>query len=541
LLLIPLPGAAQLPAFPGAEGFGSDAKGGRGGDVYHVTSIANDGPGSLRNGIETASGPRTIVFDISGNIELLSDLRIRQSYMTLAGQTAPEPGILIQNYGLTVSADHVIVRHMRFRPGDKYIGPRSEGGFTEDALTLNGHHLIADHVSASWSVDEDLSCGTVWDSVTIQYCLIAEALHETDYFHGEYVPGHSGHSMGSLIKVRGSDAAASLHHNLWAHNNNRNPAVGSYDTTEYVQVDVRSNVMYNCNTFGYSSGGSQRVDMNYIGNYIIAGNNTSAGNRSRAFDANLPNHMHIYQADNKIDSDLDEQRDGLDTGWGMIDGDFVAHQQPFSMPAVQNDAADQTFNLVLAQAGACPWSRDSVDLRVIGDILQNTGKIINSQEEVGGYPKLAVLTRPPDWDSDQDGMPDGWEDAQGLDRNNPADGNEDKNQDGYTNLEDYLNHFDQLTTIDSGDLPKSFHLELDSYPNPFNSDTRINYRLPGNTHVRLSLFTISGQRLLDLINDDQKAGTYELMLSGTNLASGVYFLHLSTDQESKTKKIALVK
>ncbi len=541
ILILPIILHAQLPAFPGAQGFGAYAIGGRGGDVYHVTNLDDDGPGSLRYGIETTNGPRTIVFDISGNIELLSDLRIKHPYITLAGQTAPDPGVLIQNYGLIVSDDHIIIRHMRFRPGDKYIGPHDEGGFTEDALTLGGNHIIADHVSASWSVDEDLSCGTAWDSVTIQYCLIAEALHKTEYFHGEYVPDHSGHSMGSLIKVRGSDAKASLHHNLWAHNNNRNPAVGSYDTTEYVRVDVRSNVMYNCGTFGYSSGGSKQVDMNYIGNYIIAGKSTSSSNRTRAFKAYDPNNMQIYQAQNKIDSNLDAVRDGSDTGWNMFVGDYTQSGQEFHMSEVETHSADESYGIVLSRSGAYPWSRDSVDIRILADVQNNTGSIIDSQEEVGSYQILEKHTRAADWDTDHDGMPDWWEDEQGLDKTNPSDRNDDKNLDGYTNLETYLNHFDLLTNMETGQIPRSYQLKLDSYPNPFNNNTSITYTLPKNSHVRLSIYSIAGQKIYELVDENKLAGKYDISFSGDDLASGMYFLSLAANDQLITKKISLIK
>lgn len=541
LIICPINIFSQLRAFPGAEGFGAYSIGGRGGDVYHVINLDNDGFGSLRYGIESATGPRTIVFDISGNIELFSDLRIRQPYLTLAGQTAPEPGILIQNYGLIVSADNVIVRHMRFRPGDKYIGPKDEGGFTEDAFTLSGSNIIADHISASWSVDEALSCGTSWDSITIQYSLIAEALNKTKYFHGEYVPDHSGHSMGSLVKVRGSDASASLHHNIWAHNNNRNPAVGSYDSTEYVQVDVRNNVMYNCGTFGYSSGSSKQVDMNYIGNYIIAGNNTSSSNRNRAFKAYEPNNMQIFQTDNKIDPDVDNINDGINIGWDMIVGEYVKYDQEFSMPPIETKSADEIYNLLLGQSGAYPWNRDSTDLRIINDILNRSGSIIDSQNEVGGYQNLSVNKRSSEWDTDQDGMPDWWEDELELDKSNPTDRNDDMNMDGYTNLESYLNHFDLLTNMESNNIIGSSHIELDNYPNPFNSYTQINYTLPVNSHVTMSLYNISGQKIYELVNENKVAGSYNLSFSGNELSTGIYFISLAVDNELITKKISLIK
>jgi hypothetical protein len=432
--------SAQQLAFPEAEGFGRFANGGRGGDVYRVTNLDNDGPGSLRFGIEKASDPRNIVFDISGNIELTNYLRIRSDSMTIAGQTAPGPGICIQGYGLSVSANHVILRHLRFRPGNKYLAPHDEGGFTEDALTLSGDNIIVDHISTSWAIDENLSCGTQWNDITIQSCLIGEALHKTLYYHGEYAPDHNGHSMGSLIKVRGADANATLQHNLWIHNNNRNPAVGSYEGTEHQTVDVRNNVMYNCRSFGYSSGASLQVDMNYIGNYIIAGTNTSSSNRKRAFDANENNHLHIYQWGNKIDGNLNRTFDGINTGWGMFDDTWVSHDSPFEMPNQITYSADQALEIVLADVGALPWSRDAVDQRLIDDLENGTGKIINSQEEVGGYPVLKVVSRPAGWDTDGDGMPDGWESVMGFNPEDSTDGNDDANNDGYTNLEAYLNN-----------------------------------------------------------------------------------------------------
>jgi hypothetical protein len=532
---------AQVPAFPGAEGFGALATGGRGGDVYHVTTLDDDGEGSLRYGIENASGPRTIVFDISGNIELTSYLNIRSSKMTIAGQTAPGPGLCIQNYGLTVRANNVILRHLRLRPGDKYIGPHDEGGFTEDALTLSADTIIVDHISTSWGVDENLSCGTSFGHISIQYCIIAEGLHKTLYFHGEYTPDHSGHSMGSLIKVRGADAEASMHHNLWAHNNNRNPAIGSYDSTEHLNADIRNNVMYNGGNFGYSSGASQEVDMNYIGNYIIAGPSTSSSNRTRAFDANAPNNLHIYQSGNKIDSDLDALRDGQDTGWGMFDDTWTAHTEEFPMPSLKTHSADQSYDIILSYAGAYFWNRDTVDQRIISDVKNGTGKIIDSQSEVGGYPALPVIVRPAGWDTDQDGMPDAWEDQNGLNREDPGDRNDDPNMNGYTNLEEYLNSLSVVTEIQGSITPDTYGLELLNYPNPFNPDTNILYRIPTRSHVKITLYNSVGQELFDLVDEIKTAGEYTIRLSGKQLASGVYFLKMAAGDEIISKKISLLK
>ena len=532
---------SQIPAFPGAQGFGAIATGGRGGDVYHVTNLDNDGPGSLRYGIENAAGPRTIVFDISGTIELLSYLYIRSSNMTLAGQTAPGAGICIQNYGLTVKADDVILRHLRFRPGDKFLAPHDQGGFTEDALTLSGNNIIADHISTSWGVDENLSCGTSFGNITIQYCLIAEGLHRTLYYHGEYDSTHSGHSMGSLIKPRGMDAEASLHHNLWAHNNNRNPAIGSYEGTEHVRIDVRNNVMYNCGRFGYSSGSSKQVDLNYVGNYIIAGRSTSSSQTSKAFDANEPNHMHIYQFGNKVDSDLDTVRDGRDIAWAMFDDTWVSHYEEFSMPVIDTHTSDEAYADVIQNVGAYPWARDTVDVRIISDLKNGTGKIIDSQTEVGGYPVLAVETRSENWDTDQDGMPDWWEEKHGFNRENADDRNDDVDGNGYTNLEEYINSNDILTGIQEESVPDSYGLELHNYPNPFNPDTHVFYKIPFRAHVKMTLCNITGQELFELVDEIKGPGEYTTDLSGADMASGLYFVKMKAGDKIVTKKLSLLK
>ena len=427
---------SRLLAFPGAEGEGRWAMGGRGGDVYHVTNLNDSGPGSLRDGLSTADGPRTIVFDVGGVIKLEKTLRIRGP-ITVAGQTAPGEGICIVHFGVGVSGGHdVIVQHLRSRPGDARLGD-----FTEDALTVSGATtVIVDHCSTSWGVDENLSMAGEYHGVTAQYCIIAEGLNRTGYFHGERVPDHPGHSMGSLIKPGTGDATASLHHNLWAMNGNRNPAVGTYTKDQTLWADVRNNVVYNCRQNGYSSGESAAVHMNYVGNYIIAGPSTRDTWLQRAFNAAAANNVHIYQAHNKIDGDKDAVRNGLNTGWGMFDGEWVKEAKPVQMEPVRTQSPDDAYRRVLRDAGAMPWSRDAVDRRIISDITEGTGEIIDSQKQVGGYPELPDVHRPDGWDTDGDGMPDWWERGRpGLDPK-AADNNGDLDRDGYTNLEEYIHY-----------------------------------------------------------------------------------------------------
>jgi len=436
---------AQIPAFPGAEGEGMYVTGGRGGDVYHVTNLNDSGPGSLRYGLESAYSARTIVFDISGVIELNSGLAITRPNITIAGQTAPGDGICITNYGLGVFTNNVILRHVRVRPGDACKGPGSEGGFDGDTISLFGSNIIVDHCSASWGIDECLSCaGGGFDNVTVQYCMITEGLSQTGLYHGDWDPryapgGEKSHAHGSLIKPTSGDGICTYHHNLWMLNNNRNPAIGSYSTSQNVAVDLRNNVMFNNGQNGYSSGESNQVWLNYVGNYIIAGAVTSDSKLWVAFKSNAPNNVKIYQSGNKIDGDRDGVLDGVDTGWGMFDGDYTPVGTAWPLAPVTTQTADEAYATVLAEAGALPWNRDSVDRRMAENLLNQTASgLINSQSEVGGYPVLSVVSGPPD--TDQDGMPDWWENLHPELNYLLADNNGDFNGDGYTNLEDYLNY-----------------------------------------------------------------------------------------------------
>jgi len=407
-----------------------------------LVNLKDSGPGSLRYGIATATGPRTIVFDVGGVIELRRTLSINKPYLTLAGQTAPGMGLCLIHHGVDVNGTHdVIVRHIRCRPGDARLGR-----FTGDALSVgNSNDVIIDHCSSMWGVDENTSLAGVFDNITIQYCIIAEGLHRTGYFHGRYVPGHHGHSMGSLIKPQHGDGRATYHHNLWANNNTRNPAVGTYQEYQQLWVDIRNNVIYNCSRNGYSSGKSKAVYMNYVGNYLIAGPSTDRSARRIAFEANAPNNMTIWQAGNCIDGEPNGRLDGVDTGWEMFRGSFRKAEEEIPTAAVETDSAEQAYRRVLAEAGALPWRRDAVDQRIINEVISNQGgKIIDSQDQVGGYPQLPEVHRPAQWDTDADGMPDWWEQRYGTDPDKP-DNNGDLDGDGYTNLEAYLNGFPHYT------------------------------------------------------------------------------------------------
>lgn len=415
--------------------------GGRGGDVYHVTNLNDSGPGSLRYGVESSGGPRTVVFDVSGTIRLESTLDFRRSNLTIAGETAPGQGVSVINYGINIRGSNTIVRHFRSRPGDAFKGAKSEGGFYGDAIQVKSSDVILDHVSTAWGIDETLSLSEEGTKrVTVQYSVISEGLDQTGLFHDEwnsfYNPGGGGHhSNGTLIFPRDTEAELTLHHNLWSNNYNRSPSISATEPALNHKLDVRNNVLHNTRVSGYTSGDDTQIDLNYVRNYIIRGPSSQGGWH---FEANFQNDVNIYAAGNKYDGNLNGVLDG--DFMTVVQGSYTALTDPVPMERVRYQNADTAYADVVAQVGAFFWNRDSVDLRLVNEVLTGQGQIIDSQNEVGGYPVLPALTRPVDWDLDADGMPNWWEER--FEDLNPtlADNNGDWNGDGYTNLEEYL-HF----------------------------------------------------------------------------------------------------
>ena len=484
------------PAFPGAEGVGGFAIGGRGGDVYHVVNLNDSGPGSLRNGIISTFGSRTIVFDVSGAINLYSPLQINNPYFTIAGQTAPGAGITIQ--GLTFSAETAhgtldsahdeVVRFVRSRPGDIYAQYYQGDSFHFLGVT----NSIADHISASWSLDTVLST-TYSTNVTVQWSMIAQPLDHSAYPAGA---GYQEHGYGSQIRY-GSGAVSYLH-NLYADNYSYNPRVG-----DNIQLDFINNVV--CN-WGEAAGlneddatnnpGGYTNYLNYRGNYFIAGSNSA--NPSIAFASGVPNaaFTQIYEATNLIDTNaFNIVLDGTNTDWGMFNvsvGSQLGSPTPMTngISVATNDPAF-TYEQVLAFAGASVAGataagspaagtsllRDPVDTNIVANVRNKSGQIIdfissnsfpgvylgtNFGATYSGYPNAAgywvsqgltnfvgvnpwpVLdSAPQPLDSDGDGLPDYWEitlAATGVTSMNPnVPNNNHSNPDGYTDLEHYIN------------------------------------------------------------------------------------------------------
>jgi len=426
LLLVVSSCKTQPLAFPGAEGYGRFTSGGRGGKVIEVTNLNDRGEGSLRAAIETA-GARTIVFRVSGTIALESELRIKNGDLTIAGQTAPGEGICIRDHSLDIEADNVILRYLRIRLGDV-------SQLAEDAISgFFRKDIIIDHCSFSWGIDE---VATIRDNenTTVQWCMITEALHHSVHPKGD-------HGYGGIWGGKG----ASFHHNLLAHNTSRNPRLNGsryHHEPEKELVDFRNNVIYN---WGFNSTyGGEAGQQNLVANYYKYGPASRHKDRiAEPWDAdgrwyvqgNFVFGFPVITADN----------------WaGGMQGEFwklVRVNTPFAVSPVVTHTAENAFELVLADAGAVLPERDAVDLRIVEEVRSGTATyggswgaqlgIIDSQNEVGGWPMLNSAAAPQD--TDHDGLPDDWETANGLDLSDPGDNQNDLNGDGYTNLENYLN------------------------------------------------------------------------------------------------------
>jgi pectate lyase len=416
------PSAVAIPAFPGAEGFGSTTLGGRGGKVIFVTNLNDSGPGSLRDACET-EGPRTVVFRVSGLITLAKDIVVKNPYLTIAGQSAPGDGICLRNYTFVIATHDVIVRYLRSRLGDL-------SGQQADSITLaaGAQNVIVDHCSASWSIDEGLSLAGKVSDVTIQWCLIAEALNHSKHAKGP-------HGYGSLSRANGP---VSWHHNLWAHNNARNPRLGDdYGRPPYPTFDVRNNVVYDYGEI--ASGLTQGVlKVNYVGNYIRPGPSSKA---TTPIHVGAPSDLSFFICDNVFEGNSVLTADNsLFFDPVTIDGKRQVQTvaQAFVVQTVKTTSAQIAYESVLSNVGAWLPRRDSVDARIIAEVRSRGGSIIDSQQQVGGWPELKSAVAPAD--SDADGMPDSWERQHGLNPHNPADGSTDKDKDGYTNLEEYLNN-----------------------------------------------------------------------------------------------------
>ena len=442
LLLFTITATAQPPAFPGAEGAGKFTTGGRGGKVLYVTSLDDtEEPGTLRWAIKQ-KGTRTVLFKVSGQISLKSPLKINQGDLTIAGQSAPGDGICISDHETIVSADNVIIRFLRFRLGDR-------SGSAVDALSgYRNDRVIIDHCSMSWGVDE---LSSFYDNslFTLQWCFLTESLRSSVHAKGKH--GYGGIWGGQQ---------ASFHHNLLAHNDSRNPRFcGSRysNKPDLERVDFRNNVIYNwgSNNIYAGEGGSYNI----VGNYFKPGPASSKGSKKRILNPYADDGKNqqpagvfgqFYVMGNYLHGDLSVTNENV-LGIEM-DGTFkqfapaatlkdILSDKEFSMLPVTTHTAAETYEKVLAYGG-CSLVRDLQDVRYVKNVQNgsydydgsagSTLGLIDSQQDVGGWPEYKTYNLYSDVDGD--GIPDGW-----LEKNHPGKKANDRNHEGYTILEVYLN------------------------------------------------------------------------------------------------------
>ncbi len=465
---------AGIPAFPGAMGGGAWSFGGRGGKVIVVTSLEDEGPGTLREACEQG-GARIVVFKVAGIIRLKSPVIVRAPYITIAGQTAPGDGICVAGESFWVNTHDVIIRYMRFRRGETWVGRR------DDAIGGNPvGNIMIDHVSASWGLDENMSVyrhmyndstakkpeaklPTV--NITIQNSIFSEALDTWN------------HSFGSTL----GGENCSFIRNLWADNTGRNPSVGWNGIFNFV-----NNVVFNW-VHRSVDGGDYTACFNIINNYFKPGpltpKNSPVGYRILKPESGRSNLGHsvygrAYVNGNIMEGNNKVTEDNWNGGVQVEDlpdagkfKDFIKWNEPLPMPSFPVMSASESFQYVLDNAGATLPKRDPVDIRITEQV--RTGKIVYPENvslekvprfkyrrlpddsykkgiitdisQVGGYP---VYQGTPEKDSDMDGMPDTWENRYKLNPNDPSDAVLDCNGDGYTNIEKYINGIDPEKKID---------------------------------------------------------------------------------------------
>lgn len=403
--LAPTAHAANIAVVPGARGFGINTPAGRGGKIIRVTNLNDSGPGSLRAALE-ASGKRTVIFDVSGEIKLGKKITVKNPYLTVAGQTAPSPGITIRRAGITIQTHDVLLQHFRVRVGNETGGPNLEDRdglqvISKQGGSSNVYNVVIDHMSISWAVDENIS---TWypgvRNVTLRDSITSEALFEGGHPKGP-------HSMGFLI---GNESQSiTVDRNLFANNMDRNPRIG----LNLRGVEVINNLVYNWKWSGTDV--TKNSSAAVIGNKYIAGPDTNQKNGIEMGGQGSINALYVK------DNLGVKRTNSSQPEWTEVSGGSAAQNQAssptFGLSGVNPMSATQVENYVLQNAGARPADRDAVDRRVTAGVKNRTGRLINNPGQVGGWPNLAKNTRKLE---------------------TPGNPNGDDDNDGYTNLEEWL-------------------------------------------------------------------------------------------------------
>ena len=538
--------AAQLPAFPGAEGHGRYTIGGRGGTVYRVTTLEdNESPGSLRYAVKQ-KGARTIVFDVAGTIFLKSELKISNDYITIAGQSAPGQGICIADYGFVIGANQVILRYLRFRVGNKSA---IEADKEPDGLGgMDKKNIIIDHCSISWSIDECLSVYGC-ENTTVQWCIVSESLKNSGHSKGAH--GYGGNWGGNK---------ASYHHNLVAHHDSRSPRLGPRPgTQENELMDMRNNVFYNW--AGNGCYGGEGMKVNIVNNYYKPGPATPTnkqvryriakiGIRTSSYVARYPafkpmEHVwgKFFVEGNVIEGNETVTNDNWTKGiYEQINNsecdylytsetkDTIRLHAPLDTNDITTHTAQEAFKQVLQYAG-CSINRDIIDERIVEETRNGTATYKGSVTKAWGLIDVPTDVMPEGatspWpelsdrninieeliDSDGDGIPDVWEDANGLNRNDATDGKATTlNADGYTNLEVYLNNLVASITNNQNVIDNKDENATNIDCNLYSAESIVIYSnngaiylkdLPGNCLIEI--FNYSGNKVFSSQIPDKEA------------------------------------
>ncbi|HEX6292697.1 MAG TPA: DNRLRE domain-containing protein [Herpetosiphonaceae bacterium] len=424
---------AAAVAFPGAEGHGSATPGGRGGRIIYVTTLADSGPGSLRSALE-ASGPRMVLFRVAGTIELSNDISITQPFVTIAGQSAPGEGVQIKGAMLKIRTHDVVLRHLKVRPGDKL---NQSSNNERDAVSMSGtggdevYNVVIDHSSLVWGPDiGGAAILTNAHDITIQHSILGEGLYLSN--HSEGTTDQNGHSLGlniTQLDLSAHPKRITLHHNLLTTSDQRMPQIMGGEL-----IDVVNNVIYN---WGTAAAHGNPRSLNLINNMFIRGpmTRTLLAWKSRTNPENpTPRPGSVFE------------QGTVTEGFSTVRGDpqsmySATRFGPYSMRSEQS--AQDAYRQIVQGAGATWPVRDSADQRIIANLTQRTGQFLNGAQVV--WPTLG--SGPLAADADLDGMADTWEQQQfgSTSRGSSSSTSGDFDQDGYTDVEEYLNRTDPRT------------------------------------------------------------------------------------------------